>query len=106
MKTYNKLIRDKIPEIIEASGKTCKTYVLSAEAFKSELKKKVVEEAIELQNATTKKDIIEEVADIYEILDYIKSLHNIDEETIRLKQNSKNEDRGKFDKRIFLELVE
>lgn len=33
MKVYNKLVRDKIPELIESDGKTCKTRVLSNEEY-------------------------------------------------------------------------
>ena len=40
--TYNKLVRDKIPEIIEASGKTCETEILSDEEYLQMLEKKKV----------------------------------------------------------------
>ena len=40
VKAYNKLVRDKIPEIIEADGRSCKTEILSKEEYlKSNLTK-------------------------------------------------------------------
>ena len=45
MKTYNKLVRDKIPEIIMNNGaKSCKTRVLSNEEYLSSLNTKLQEE--------------------------------------------------------------
>ncbi len=45
--TYNKLVRDKIPEIIEQSGKTCKCEVLSDEQYIQMLNEKLLEEVNE-----------------------------------------------------------
>ena len=49
MKVYNKLVRDKIPEIIEADGKTCKTRILSNEEYIAALEVKLNEEVAEYQ---------------------------------------------------------
>ena len=49
MKVYNKLVRDKIPEIIEADGKTCKTKILSDEEYIAALETKLNEEVAEYQ---------------------------------------------------------
>ena len=88
MKTYHKLIRDKIPEIIQADGKTCITRILSDEEYVDALEKKLNEEVAEYQ---TDKNL-EELADILEVL-----------ETARAK---KSKERGGFEKKIFLERVE
>ena len=50
--TYNKLVRDKIPQIIEASGKTCETEVLSDERYLEMLDKKLNEELAEYQQGS------------------------------------------------------
>jgi predicted house-cleaning noncanonical NTP pyrophosphatase (MazG superfamily) len=50
MPTYNKLVRDKIPEIIEKEGKTYKTVILDDDQFKLELRKKLKEEVQEYLN--------------------------------------------------------
>ena len=61
---YNKLIRDKIPEIIEASGKTCETEILSDEEYLQRLDKKLDEELAEYHQEQN----IEELADLLEVL--------------------------------------
>ena len=49
MKVYNKLVRDKIPEIIEADGKVCRTHILSNEEYIVALEAKLNEEVAEYQ---------------------------------------------------------
>ena len=48
MKVYNKLVRDKIPEIIEADGKSCKTKILSDEEYLKMIDAKLDEELAEI----------------------------------------------------------
>jgi predicted house-cleaning noncanonical NTP pyrophosphatase (MazG superfamily) len=64
---YNKLVRDRIPEIIRASGKECETDTLSHEAFQSALLDKLVEEAIEARVATRER-LPSELADVLEVV--------------------------------------
>src|ERR1700679_4294977 len=63
-KVYNKLVRDKIPEIIRADGKKLKTRVLSDEEHLEALLAKVEEELKELREAKN----VEELADLHEVL--------------------------------------
>ena len=51
MKVHNKLVRDKIPEIIEKDGKTCVTHILSGEKYIVALETKLNEEVAEFKNA-------------------------------------------------------
>lgn len=67
MKVYNKLVRDKIPEIIEADGKTCKTKILSDEEYIAALETKLNEEVAEYQADKN----LEEMADVLEVLQAI-----------------------------------
>ena len=67
MKTYNKLVRDRIPEIIAAAGETPVLKELDLEEFIVALKFKLVEEMDELISAEGQ-DIIGEVADLLEVL--------------------------------------
>lgn len=67
MKIYNKLVRDKIPEIIEADGKICATHILSEEEYIAALEAKLNEEVAEYQ---TDKNL-EEMADVLEVLQSI-----------------------------------
>lgn len=64
MKVYNKLVRDKIPEIIDADKKTCKTRILSKEEYIAALEDKLNEEVAEYQADKN----LEEMADILEVL--------------------------------------
>jgi hypothetical protein len=51
MKVYNKLIRDRIPEIIKKDGNTADIIILSEESFNQAIKQKLIEEATEVANA-------------------------------------------------------
>ncbi len=63
-KTYNKFIRDKIPEIIKKNGANPKISVWDDSKFKSALKEKLVEEAKELLEAKTDDEILNELSDV------------------------------------------
>ena len=102
MKAYNKLVRDKIPEIIEQSGKTCLTHVLSDEEYILALETKLNEEVAEYQEDKN----IEELADILEVIRALSLAkgYSLDElETVRKK---KADERGGFKDQVFLEWVE
>ena len=100
--TYNKLVRDNIPEIIEKNGGKPKYRVIeNDEEFKKALKAKLVEEIDEFLNANTEEEVIEELADIYEIMTYFEADFKFIT-TACVKRKSK----GGFCKRIFLESVE
>ena len=64
VKTYNKLVRDRIPEIIESSGKTCLTATLSDESYIHMLDLKLNEELTEYQESKS----MEELADLLEVI--------------------------------------
>lgn len=99
MKIYNKLVRDKIPEIITNNGETPKTRILSDSEYMTELERKIQEELAEFLES---KDI-EELADLEEVLRAILNAKNVsyDEfEKIRLQKVQK---RGAFENKIFLE---
>ncbi|HWS48652.1 MAG TPA: nucleoside triphosphate pyrophosphohydrolase [Candidatus Methanoperedens sp.] len=104
MKKYfhRKLIRDKIPEIIEQNEGHCETKVLNDIEYELELKKKLIEEAIELQRAKDE-EIVGELADVLELVKSIASYKGVEFCKVEEKQISKKEKRGGFDKKIFLE---
>lgn len=99
MKVFNKLVRDKIPEIIANNNESCKIRILSDEEYLFELNKKIQEELKEYLESGD----IEELADLEEVLRAILDAKNCsyqDFEKIRL---AKQEKRGAFKKKIFLE---
>ncbi len=96
MDQYNKLVRDKIPQILDAKGAVYEKRIASPEEYKSELIKKLVEEAEEFQ----KEGSLEELADVIEVVEALKKLPDYSNvENIRIK---KREERGGFDERIIL----
>lgn len=99
---YNKLIRDRIPKIIESDGWESQTKVLNRKDFIIELKKKILEEAKELNEGKSDKNLIEELADIQEIIDAILREKKIKFSQFRQIQTTKCQKRGGFKKRLFL----
>lgn len=102
---YNKLIRDRIPEIIEKAGKKAKTRVLDKKKYERQLKKKLAEEATELIKAENDK-LLNELADVQELIDAILKAKGINKAKLAKFQRQKRKKRGGFKKRLFLESVE
>ena len=105
MKIYNKLIRDRIPEIIQKDGNTADIIILSEESFKQAIKEKLIEEATEVCNAQDRDDILSELADWQEVMDTIKQMYNINTLEVNTIQAVKALQRGKFEKRLYLKSV-
>ena len=63
-KVFNKLVRDKTPEIIKSNGESCKTRILDTNEYLAELNTKLKEELNEYLNAKDNSDAIEELADL------------------------------------------
>jgi len=99
---YNKLIRDRIPEIIKKSGWRPEVRKLKKTQFFNMLKKKVVEEAGELMRAKDKKGIINEIVDIQELIDVLSAETGASKPEIKKFQDIKRKKRGGFKKRLFL----
>jgi len=100
MTTYNKLVRDLIPDIIVAKGQACKIHTATPEEYEQKLLEKILEEAQELKDDHGS---IEELADLMEVLDAIVELKEYNWNQIRQTQKEKAEKRGDFKKRIILE---
>ena len=96
-KKYNKVIRDKIPEIIADSGKKCNTKQLDDESFLTELEKKLTEEVNEYSES---KDV-EELADLLEVIYRISELRGVNSDELDKIRKDKAEKRGKFDSNLF-----
>ena len=103
-KTYNKLVRDNIPNIIKNNGETPITRILTNEEYKQELEKKLYEEYQEVLESSGE-DRIEELADMLEVIKALAKLENKDLEDIINIANQKNSKRGAFNDKIFLEKV-
>lgn len=100
---YPKLIRDRIPEIIRADGREVATTTLEEDKeFLQFLLKKAVEEAEELAHSENESNLLEEVADLREIIDTILALKGVSEEQIQAIQDEKREKRGGFTLRLLM----
>ncbi len=98
MKKYDKLVRDKIPEIIQKNGREAIFYVADTEEYWQKLKEKLQEEVKEFLADET----IEEIADIYEVLEAICRYKKLNKKKIDSIKNKKAKERGVFKKRIIL----
>ena len=96
--TYNKLVRDRIPEIIESSGKTCTIEVLSTEKYLEMLDTKLNEELLEYQESKS----MEELADLLEVIRAVAIARGSSIEEIERIRIEKATKRGGFEKRILL----
>ena len=105
MKIYNKLIRDRIPEIIAKDGNTADIIILSEESFKQAIKEKLIEEANEVCDADNRDEVLSELADLQEAMDTIKQMYNINTLEVNTIQAVKALQRGKFDKKLYLKSV-
>ena len=99
MKIYNKLVRDKIPEIINADNRKAITRILDTDEYIKELNTKLQEEVKEYLEDNN----VEELADIVEVIYAILDSKNISIEEFEKVRKAKVEKRGAFKKRIFLE---
>lgn len=103
VKVYNKLVRDKIPEIIEADGKCCKTKILSDGEYLKMIDAKLDEELAEYH----KDQNIEELADLMEVIYAATEARGYSVEQLEAVRLDKVEKRGAFKEKILLrEVVE
>lgn len=101
-KTYNKLVRNLIPEIIEESGKKCSIEILNDEEYIKSIDAKLDEELAEYH----KDQNIEELADLLEVIYAAARARGYSIEELERIRVSKAQERGGFDKRILLKEVE
>jgi predicted house-cleaning noncanonical NTP pyrophosphatase (MazG superfamily) len=100
--TYNKLVRDRIPEIIESSGKKAVYETIAKdEDYVKFLKNKLMEE----MNEFLESDDVAELADIGEVMHAILEYKGVRVETFQRIRLEKLEKRGGFKKRLLLKEV-
>lgn len=97
-KTYDKLVRDRIPEIIEGTGQRCEIRVLSDEDCIRKLDEKLNEELAEYQESKA----IEELADLLEVIEATARMRGCSWEALLDIKEQKRQKRGGFDKKLLL----
>ena len=100
-KTYDKLVRDRIPEIIEKSGKSCTFRLLSDAEYIRLLDEKLQEELTEYRESGE----TEELADLVEVIRAVLQARGRTWEEMEEIRLRKKQERGGFDKRILLKTV-
>ena len=106
MPIHNKLVRDRIPEVIEKAGKKFTTRILDNDEYIKELKNKSFEELDEYINTEKNEDAIEELADLLEIMHALAEYHGASIDKVEEVRKMKAEKRGGFKEKIFLIEVE
>lgn len=106
MPTYNKLVRDRIPEIISNTGKSYRTTILSQEEYVQALQAKASEELAEYLASPNDEEGVEELADLLEIIHSLAEAHGATVQQLEEVRQRKAEKRGGFKERIFLVDVE
>jgi len=96
MAKYNKLVRDKIPELLDSKGISYEKRIATPEEYKTELIKKLAEEMEEFLQAKNS----EELADVLEVIEALRKLPEFKNATEIKKKKLK--ERGGFKKRIIL----
>lgn len=101
--TYNKLVRDKIPENIDSEpGRKSKYKILDDKEYLIELNKKILEEA----NEFIEENSIEELGDLMEVINAIMKLKGYKMEDVYKVMKEKADKKGAFNNRIYLEYVD
>ena len=101
-KQYQKLVRDRIPEMIEADGKTCVCETLSDEDYIAFLDQKLNEELAEYQESKS----LEELADLLEVMQAVVKARGWTLEELEQVRSNKAAKRGGFEKKILLKEVQ
>lgn len=96
---YNKLVRDRIPKIIEQDNCTCKYHIADDDEFEVKLHEKLTEEINEFHENPNS----EEMADILEVLEALRKHYKISLEKVKHQKELKKVNRGGFDEKLILE---
>ncbi|MFD1646616.1 nucleoside triphosphate pyrophosphohydrolase [Haloarchaeobius litoreus] len=102
MRTYDKLVRDRIPEVIRENDETPVTHTVEGEAYRERLREKLVEEATEFRDDPS----AAELGDVLDVVAAIRDAETIDADELQQKRRAKCEERGGFDDGVVLDRVE
>lgn len=102
---FDKLVRDKIPDLQRDSGAIPSLRVLTPKEHKEQLINKIIEEAREILPAA-RDELASEMADVQQALDDLRDLMGVSAEELARAQALKNDKKGSFKKGIFIDHVE
>lgn len=101
---YNKLVRDRIPELLRQQGKVCETVVLSDREYIEKLKEKLKEEVDDFIKAQPDK-LASEIADVLEVLYALAEHKGISEAELDFTRQMKKRQRGSYRGKVLLKSV-
>lgn len=99
---YNKLCRDKIPEIIRNKGFVCEIRVVDHDEYKREIVRKLYEEASGVTDRGSHEHMVDELADVMLTLDALKKEFSISEDELAEAIKKSVEEKGGYDQRLYL----
>lgn len=99
---HNKLVRDRIPDLIRAEGGSCAATTLRGESYQAALLEKLIEEAREAGAALDHEALISELADVFEVIDALLEAAAITPEQVLYRKVSRRQERGGFGEGVFL----
>lgn len=105
-KYYSKLVRDKVPSLIEEDGRIAHYNILNGEEYKIALKRKMVEEVGELIEAESEEEMKEGLVDIAEVVDAIIKAYDFNPKELIDRQFEKLDKKGGFERGLYLYKVE
>jgi predicted house-cleaning noncanonical NTP pyrophosphatase (MazG superfamily) len=102
----DKLIRDKLPAMMQAQGLRVFARRLDDDEFVARLKDKLVEEAGEARSAASRPELIDELADLAEVTRALMAVSGVSPDDVEARRLAKHAERGGFDERVHNAAVE
>ena len=99
--TYEKLVRDEIPAIIERTDTRCAVETMADDEYRAALLAKLVEEAGEAAEAA-RESLLAELADVAEVLDGLLRINGFTRSELEVEQAGRRSERGGFERRLRL----
>lgn len=99
---YNKLCRDKVPEIIAAKGFECEVREVDHDEYKREIIRKVFEEASGVSNHSGRSSLLKELADLMVTINAVKKEYEISEGELDLAIEKSIDEKGGYEGRLYL----
>ena len=103
---HNKLVRNKVPDVLRALGHTFEHDVLNEDGYLDALLDKLVEEATEANKVSSTADLVAELGDLLDVIDALCDFWGIQAVDVMRARVAKHDARGGFDKGYFLNWVE
>lgn len=103
---HNKLVRDRIPEILEKNGKRYTSRILDNQEYLNELRKKLHEEWDEYFHSKSQAETIAELVDVLEVIYALAEYHGVTIDEIEEMRKRKVEEKGRFNQKVYLMEIE